>query len=73
MDHMGAAGDIMRRTESFVSSRIVDLVIDENQCDETEVDTGIPQATPVLPILFANYFSGVLREVEKDVEGCVAT
>lgn len=31
----------------------VSLVVDGHQCEAVEVGTGVPQESPVLPILFA--------------------
>lgn len=74
MAGMDADGDLIRWTESFLSDRIVDLIIDGNQCQETAVDTGVSQGLPVLLILFPIYLSrGVIKEVEKVVEGSIVT
>jgi len=37
-----------------------------------EVDTGIPQGSPVAPILFTTYLSGIFEEAEKRVVGVKA-
>lgn len=36
------------------------------------VETGVPQVSPVSPILFAIKLKRVFREVEKEVKECVA-
>lgn len=40
---MKANRDLMRWTKSFLSDRRVNLVIDIHKCQETVVDTGVPQ------------------------------
>lgn len=49
------------------------LVTDRHECEEVVVDVRVPQGSPVSPIRFAIYLSGVFKKVEKEVEGCVAT
>lgn len=70
---MGADGDLMKRTESFMSDRSVGLVIDGHQCKERGVETEVPYGSPVSLILFEIYLKGVFKEVEKAVERCTAT
>jgi len=50
----------------------VRLVLDGMEGKAHEVDTGIPQGSPVAPILFITYLSGIFEEVEKRVEGVKA-
>jgi len=40
--------------------------------ERTEVNTGIPQGSPVSPILFAIYLSGLLGYVKDKVPGIKA-
>lgn len=49
MESMGANGDLMLWTELFMSYRRGSLVIDRHQCEETAVDTSVPQGSPVSP------------------------
>lgn len=47
--------------------------MNDYQCIEVEVVTGLLQGSPVLPILFSIYLSRVFRDVEKEVEEGIAT
>jgi len=52
--------------------RKVKLVVDGEAGDISPIDTGIPQGSPVAPILFVTYLSGMFDEVESavpDVQG----
>lgn len=53
--------------------RIVRLVIDGHQFPEAGVETGEPVGSPMSPILFSMYMSGVFRKVEKEVERFMTT
>ena len=46
-------------------------MIDGHNNQEKEVETGIPQGSPVSPILFLIYISGVFEQVEKEPPGIV--
>lgn len=56
-----------------MSDRRVGLVIDRHQYEETSVDTGVLQGSPVSLILFAIYLRRVFKVVVKEVEGCMVT
>jgi hypothetical protein len=45
------------------------MVVDGCELAEPEIQTGIPQGSPVSPMLFAIYLSGVFTSVESSVEG----
>lgn len=53
--------------------RSVSLVIDSHLCQETTVETGVSQGSPVSPVLFAIYLSEVFKEVKQEVEKSMAT
>ena len=65
-------GDLIRWTRSFLTDRKLQLVIDGHNNQEKEVETGIPQGSPVSPILFLIYISGVFEQVEKELPGIVS-
>lgn len=41
------------------------------QCEAVKVKMGVPQGSPVSPILFAVYLSQKFKEVEEDIEGYI--
>lgn len=49
--------------QSFLTDRKVKLVIDGHANSEKSVETEIPQGSPVSPILFLTYISGVFDAV----------
>lgn len=59
-------GDLNRSTKSFLINGKLQLMIDGQNNQEKEVETGIPQGSPVSPILFLVYISGVFEQVEKE-------
>lgn len=73
MEGMDTDRDQIQWTGSFMLDRSVGGFMDGHQCEETAVDTGISQGLPVSPIIFAIYLSGVSKEVEKEIGGCMAT
>ena len=57
-------GDLIRWTESFLSERTVEMIIEGNAMERHPVEAGVPQGSLVSPILFAIYTSGVIKLVE---------
>jgi hypothetical protein len=49
--------------ESFLSERTVDMIIYGNDMERHPVEAGVPQGSPVSPILFAIYTSGLIKWV----------
>jgi len=54
-------GDLIRWTESLLSDRTVEMVIEGNVLQRHPVEAGIPQGSPVSPILFAIYTAGLIE------------
>ena len=60
-------GDLIRWTESFLSARTVEMIIEGNAMVSHPVEAGVPQGSPVSPILFAISTSGLIKWVEEYV------
>jgi len=60
LESMGIEPDMCLWVESFTADRNVRIVIDGTEGQDRAVETGIPQGSPVPPILFAVYISGSL-------------
>jgi ribonuclease HI len=58
-------GDIIRWVDSFFTDRKIQLVIDGYTCPAKEVEAGLPQGSPISPILFAIYISGFFEHIEE--------
>ena len=54
---LGIDGDLVNWTSFFLIGRKVQLVIDGHDNKKRDIETGIPQGFPVLPILFLIYIS----------------
>jgi hypothetical protein len=60
-------GDLIQWMESFLSERAVEMIIEGNAMERHPVDAGVLQGSPVSPILFAIYTSGLIKWVKEDV------
>jgi len=69
MQVLGIEPDLIRWTGSFMSDRQVKLVLDGQTGQANPVDTEILQGSPVAPILFTTYLSGIFDKVEAAVPG----
>ena len=65
MTDLGIDGDLVGWTQSFMADRRVELMIDGHINPEVAVNIGILQSSPVSPILFLIYISGIFEEVEE--------
>jgi len=58
-------GDLIRWTKSFLSARTVEMIIEGNATERHPVEAGVPQGSPLSPILFAIYTSGLITWFEE--------
>lgn len=65
-------GDLICWKKSFLTNRKIQHVIDGYKNPENDVETGIPQGSPVSPVLFLIYISGVFEQVEKELPEIVS-
>lgn len=65
MRQLGVDNDLIGWTQSFLTDRKVEIVIDGHINPEEKVETGIPQRSPMSPILFIIYISGVFDAVKE--------
>jgi len=70
MEEMGFEADLVRWVESIMEDRKVIMSMDEKEGDSMDVDTGVPQGSPVSPVLFVVYLSGLFGQVEDEDEDC---
>ena len=66
MIDLGIDTDLVAWTKSFLTDRKIQLVIDGHDNKERDIETGIPQGSPVSPILFLIYISGVFEAVTEN-------
>jgi len=67
---MGFEADLERWVESFMEQRKVIMSMDGKEGDSMDVETGDPQVSPVSPVLFVIYLSGLLGRVEEKGREC---
>jgi len=61
-------GDLIQWTESFITDRTVEMVIEGNVLQIHPVEAGVPQGSPVSPILIAIHTAGLIKGVEERVQ-----
>jgi hypothetical protein len=57
--------DLIRWTESCLSGRKVEMILEGNAMKRLPGEVGVPLGSPVSPILFAMYTSGLIKWVEE--------
>jgi len=65
-------GDLIRWTESIPSDRTVQMILVGNAMVRHPVEAGVPQGSPVSPILFAIFTSGLIKWVEEYISAAEA-
>jgi len=70
MEEMGFEADLVRWVESFMEDRKVIMSMDGKEGDSMDVETGVPQGSPVSPVLFVIYLSGLFGQVGKKETEC---
>ena len=68
MCNAGVDECLIRWTDSFMRNRRVAMSQDGQDGEGVEVTTGLPQGSPVSPVLFAIYIAEIYRAVESRVE-----
>jgi len=58
-------GDVIRWMERYLFERMVEIIIEGNTMERHPVEAAVPQGSPVSPILFAIYKSGLINWVEQ--------
>jgi hypothetical protein len=69
-EEMGFEADLVRWVESFMEERKVIMSKDWKEGDSMDVETGVPHESPVSPVLFIIYLSGLFGRVEDEEEEC---
>ena len=67
---VGVGGCLVRWADSSMRDRRVVMSVDGQDGEEMSVMTGLPQGSPVSPVLFALYIAGIHQAVESQVEDC---
>jgi hypothetical protein len=70
VEEMGFEADLVRWAESFMEEKKVMMSMDGKEGDSMDVETGVLQGSPVSPVIFVIYLSGLFGEVEKEEEEC---
>jgi len=70
MEEMGFEADLVRWVECFMEERRVIMSMDGKEGESMDVETGVPQGSPVSPVLFVKYLSGLFGKVEAEEKEC---
>ena len=61
---------LVRWTDSFMRNRRVIMSVDGQDSEPIDVTTGLPQGSPISPVLFAIYIADIHHAVEDKTEDC---
>ena len=61
---------LVRWTDSFMRNRRVIMSVDGQDSEPIDVTTGLPQGSPISPVLFAIYIADIHQAVEDKTEQC---
>ena len=64
---IGLSQNLVRWVESFLQERKAQLVIDGHECPIRDISAGLPQGSPVSPILFIVYIHVLLKRIEDEL------
>jgi hypothetical protein len=64
MEELGADPQLIGCTDNFMTDRKASIVINGHKSGMKQMKTGIPQGSPVSPILFVIYIFGIFYEEE---------
>jgi len=70
MEEMGFKADLVRWVESFMEERKVIMLMDGKEGDRMDVERAFLQGSPVSPVLFIIYLSGLFGRVEEKEDEC---
>jgi len=70
MEEMGFEADLVRWVESFMEERKVIMLMDGKEGDSMEVEMGVPQGSPVSPVLVVIYLLGLFGQVDVKEKEC---
>ena len=68
MRHLEVQEDLVQWTESFMGCRSVTVEVNGEEGEAIEYVSGLPQGSPVLPILFNTLMSDLGKRVEEEVD-----
>jgi hypothetical protein len=63
--------NLVQWTDSFMSNRRVEITMNREPGLAIETNIGLPQGSPVSPVLFLIYIADLAALIEKDVDGAV--
>ena len=69
MRELGLDEGLIQWTDSFMRDRRIIMNINGQDGEPEEITTGLPQGSPVSPVLFGIYISGVHEAVQSRVQG----